>query len=284
MYFVFDIGGTKMRVAVSTNGIDLDVFRVIPTPENFEEALGAFSSLFVELTNGQSIEKIVGGIPGALTKTKDSLIRSPHLSDWVGKPLKQKIAEITGVHEIYLENDAAMVGLGEALVGAGRGFQITAYLTISTGIGGIRIIDGKIDRGMYGFEPGHHIIDIDQSILENKNIPEITGTKGEFENLASGSAIAKRFGMEPSFVTDPQIWEHIHFVLANGIANTILFWSPEVIVLGGGVVESGKIDIERIKFYLKQVLLIFPEHPEIRRATLKDLGGLHGALAYLRNL
>src|SRR6185436_9338463 len=47
---------------------------------------------------------------------------------------------------VYLENDAALCGLGEASVGAGQGSKIMVYLTISTGVGGARIVGGKIDR------------------------------------------------------------------------------------------------------------------------------------------
>ena len=64
----------------------------------------------------------------------------------------------------YLANDSDLDGLGEATVGAGKGFNIVAYITVSTGIGGVRIVGGKIDVSTYGFEPGHQIIDADGSI------------------------------------------------------------------------------------------------------------------------
>lgn len=280
MYFIFDIGGTKMRLAVSKDGEELTSFRIVPTPSNFDEAVKSFTEILKELKGQEKINKTVGGVPGALNKSKDTLLRSPHLPDWVGKPLKTIFSEITE-SETVLENDAALAGLGESVSGAGKGFEIAAYLTISTGIGGVRVIDGKLDKGMYGFEPGHHLLDIDGSLTKGTNAG--SGLPGEFESLASGSGIAKRFGMSADLITDQGVWDHINWILANGIANTILFWSPEVVILGGGVVESGKVSIDQIKNYLPQLLTIFPELPDIRKSTLQDLGGLYGALACLNS-
>lgn len=283
MFLVFDIGGTKMRLAVSGNGQDLDSFRVIPTPQSYSEAMVKFDAVYRELMDGGKVEKVAGGITGSIAKTKDYCIRSPHLPDWVGKPIRDDIAKITNA-KVFLENDAAMVGLGEAVDGAGKGFDIIAYLTVSTGIGGARIVKQHIDTNYFGFEPGHHIIDLDSSMMNQIGVHPRQGLTSEFENLASGSAVRTRFGTDPENIHEPGIWDHINWILANGITNAVLFWSPEVVILGGGVVESGKVDIEQIKKYMNQLLYIFPEHPDIRKATLIDLGGLHGSLAYLRSL
>ena len=269
-----------MRVAASKDGQTLHKFRVIPTPLDYEEGMVKFTQLVSETRGGMQISKCAGGITGMFDKDKNSLFKSPHLTSWVAQPIKKRMSEIAGT-EVFLENDSAMVGLGEAVFGAGKGYKIVAFFTISTGIGGVRIVDRKIDIGVFGFEPGHQIIDADGSINPYFQPDETGNTKGEFESLASGSAISKRWGKLAIEVEDEGIWGHINWVLAQGLCNSILHWSPEVVVLGGGVMESQKIDIEKIKFHLNEVLKIFPEQPRLLKAQLGDLGGLHGSMAYL---
>ena len=75
-----------------------------------------------------------------------------------------------------IANDTAVVGLGEAHRGAGIGYNIVTYITVSTGVGGTRIVDGRIDRRIYGFEPGHQTIDIDNSVWEGS-------ASGQLEDL-----------------------------------------------------------------------------------------------------
>ena len=272
-----------MRVGSSNDGQTIHEFRVIPTPQNFDEGMEKLIQLSNEVKNGFNYEKCAGGITGVLNREKNMLAKSPHLTDWVDKPIKRMLSDALQT-EIFLENDSALVGLGEAVFGAGKGYRLVTYITISTGIGGVRIVDGKIDVNIYGFEPGHQIIDADGSIYPGFN-PENTGdSKGEFESLASGFAIAKRWGKLPFDLNDEGAWEHIHWLIAQGLCNTILHWSPEIVVLGGGVSESGKLDLEKIKNHLRTVLTVFPDLPVIRKAELNDLSGLYGAIAYLSSL
>jgi len=147
------------------------------------------------------------------------------------------------------------------------------YITISTGIGGSRIVDQKIDANRFGFEPGHQIIDI----LED-------GSTKSLLEYASGSSIKKIYNKEAKDIDDENIWNDLSEKLAYGINNVIVFWSPDVVVLGGSMMNSPGISLERVKSSLKDTLKIFPEYSEIKKASLGDSCGLFGALAYLKNL
>ena len=90
------------------------------------------------------------------------LVNAPHLPGWIRKPFSERLkAELAC--PVFLENDSAIVALGEAHHGAGKGDDIMAYLTVSTGMGGARIVHGAIDVNVFGFEPGHQYIDFDTS-------------------------------------------------------------------------------------------------------------------------
>lgn len=262
-----------MRLA-SSDGKSVLKTVILDTPKNFEEGMGLFKKTALELAGVEKIEKAAGGIAGLLDKEKSTLLRAPHLPGWVDRPLRQKLAEALNA-PVFLENDSALVALGEAMQGAGKAFNIVAYLTISTGVGGARIVGGKIDDNSSGFEPGHQIIDPGNALCH-------TCENGELESLVSGAAFEKRFGKKPYDVTDSKVWEEMARFLALGLHNSIVHWSPDVVVLGGSMMKEIGIPVERVKYYLEKTLNIFPVLPKIKKAELGDLGGLHGALEYLK--
>lgn len=277
MYILFDIGGTKTRVSATRDCTDFVGEPIVyDTPENFSEGIDELKKAAEKLSQGEKIKALAGGIAGPLDKDKKSLINSPNLPKWIDKPLHDEISSVFGV-SVFIENDSAVVGLGEAHHGAGKGFAIMAYITISTGVGGVRIIDGKIVRSVLGFEPGHQIIDADHSMC-----PKCVS--GEFDEMVSGTATERRFGMKAYEVKDKRVWdEELPLWVSYGLVNTILHWSPNVVVLGGSmIVGDPVINIEQIQKNVKKHLSIFPEIPEIKKAELNNIGGLYGAMVLLR--
>lgn len=267
-YLLFDIGGTKMRLAVSKDGESFGEPKVVPTSKDFEEGMQTFKKLADELSGGEKIEMVSGGMKGPFNKEKTMIENSSVLSDWNNKPLKKELEKAIGA-PVFIENDTALVGLGEMRSGAGKGEEIGVYITVSTGVGGARYVDGVIDENRFGFEPGHQIIDFENNL--------------SLESLVSGTALEKRAGKKAYEVTDPVIWDELAKTLAYGLYNTILHWSPDLVVLGGSmIVGEPAIDVELVKKYLNKINTKFPELPEIKKAELEDFGGLYGALAFLK--
>ena len=276
MNIVFDIGGTNTRIAAVKEGADaFEKPRIFHTPEKFEEAMTLFGSVARELSGG-TIERAVGGAAGPMTKGKTRLLQS-HLSDWIGKPLREGLATAFGA-PVRLENDSALVGLGEARYGAGRTFPIVVYITVSTGVGGARIVDGAIDRNSFGFEPGHQIV-----CAAGGAKCSTCGVNGHLEAYVSGKAFRKNYLREPNEITDPLVWEEAAVWLAYGVHNAVVHWSPDVIVLGGKMITAPhQIDVERVREHLKETLTFFDGMPEVRKAELGDFGGLYGGMALLK--
>lgn len=269
MYVLFDIGGTNIRVAISSDKESVSEPVLFPTPATIEDAVHRMYEEALKL-GGKDFKAIAGGIPGVLNKEKSELVRSPNLEHWIDKPLK-KLLEDTFKCQVLIENDAAMVGLGEAVAGAGKGHEIVEYITVSTGVGGARIVDQKIDERSVGFEPG-------QVFFETKD-----GKRISLEETVSGKAIQKRYGVPPKEVRNVDLWEELAEKLAYGIHNTIVLWSPDVVVLGGSMITGDPaIDVKRVAFHLKDMLRIFPQPPLIKKAELGNFGGLQGALHYIK--
>lgn len=279
MFILFDIGGTKMRVVAADYEKLLGEPVVVSTPKDFNEGIDTLKRIIdnisIDLTaSGRSITAIVGGVAGPLDSGKTMLVKSPNLNGWVGQDIKNALHFYYKV-PVVLENDSALVGLGEAHFGAGRGKNIVVYITVSTGVGGVRIVNGKIDEAAVGFEPGHQIIDPDNSLC-----PTCDGN--DLEAYVSGTAIEKRFGMKPHEIHDNAVWEELAKFLAYGLNNTIVHWSPDIVVLGGSMMKEVGIPVPSVRKYLSEILKIFPEAPTIEKAELGDFGGLYGSLAYAR--
>lgn len=274
MFLLFDVGGTKIRLAVSQDGKTVGESKIVLTSKDFEDGMKTFKEIGLSLLRGEKVVAVVGGMKGVLDKDKAIPHNTADLPGWENKPLKKTLEKIFNT-SVYIENDAALAGLGEAVFGAGKGKRIVAYLTISTGVGGVRICDGRIDTNSLGFEPGHQVIDMNSKLLCG------CGGYGHLEAYIGGASIERQYKKKGERIKDPQFWNNIARLLAYGLTNTIVHWSPHVVVLGGSLMQS--IPIEKVRFYLKEILTIFPTHPPIKVATLGDVGALYGALTLLKN-
>jgi predicted NBD/HSP70 family sugar kinase len=274
MIALFDIGGTHTRVAVSQDGKTFGELVVLDTPQPFEDGLEQLVRTIRELAGSEPIKTIAGGIAGPLDREHTMVVNAPNLPDWNGKPFAERLGQEFG-GLVILENDTAIVGLGEAVAGAGQGTSIVAYMTVSTGINGVRIVDGRIDRNALGFELGHQIISSEHALCPTCNQP------GHLEGLIGGRSLEGRYGKPPhELKDDAAIWDDVIRHLAIGIHNLIVHWSPEIVVLGGGMMKD--IELNDLTDQVTQLTTIFPELPTLAGAELGDVGGLHGALELAR--
>lgn len=261
-----------MKFAVSRDGKTVDEKTLVnfDTPNSFDEGIKVFKRAGEKLLGLGNIDFVAGGIAGAFNKDKSELVSSPNMKGWVKKPLKKELQKVFGKN-ICLENDAAAAGLGEANFGAGKGSNIVAYVTIGTGVGGARIVDGKLDKNTFGFEPGHQII-------IHGGEPCSCGGEGHLESYISGRSIERIYGKRASELKSNELQEVIK-KLAVGLNNITVMWSPEIIVLGGGIMRDKAYPIPDIKKELKTLVKVFEDAPEIKSSVLGDMAGLYGALS-----
>lgn len=277
MFLLFDVGATKMRVAVS-DGQHVDFPHSIPTPSDPGKGIALMHQIGRSLVpEGGRIEGVAACVSGVFNTERTALVSSPNLPDWVGAPLKTKLEDAFSA-PVFLENDATCAALGEAVYGAGMGKRIVAFLTVSTGVGGARIVDGRIDARAVGFEPGHQIID---SWGSRKSACGVCGQGGCLEGFISGAALKTRYGKESGEIVDEAVWKEVAEALAVGLCNSIVHWSPDIIVLGGAVMRN-KIPLDQVVSSLKERMKIFQSLPEVRMAALQDASGLWGALALVQ--
>lgn len=264
MYLVGDIGGTHIRLGVSNDLKTILSSTILDTPGSFEKAMALIKTKSFDLTMGEKIELAAFGVAGPLDQFHNKLTKAPNLPGWEDKPLKELLT--TALNTIvYIENDAAVGALGEAVFGAGQSFKIVGFLTIGTGVGGAKVVNGELDPNIHGFEPGNQIIDGEHTL----------------EDLVSGNALEKLYNQKAEDIKSPEVWDKVERSISIGINNLSVAWSPEIIILNGSVIKS--VNIQKIKDFLTNTLKI-QDPPQISASQLGDEAGLYGGLVLLNNL
>lgn len=305
-----DIGGTKLAAGVSTLTGEVLGWQLEPTRR--EEGPMAVMARLIDMGRWAIADagvplaavKAVGIGCGSPLNRHTGVVQSPsHLPDWVDVPVTQMVTDALGL-PAYLDNDANAAALGEHRFGAGKGVQNMVYLTVSTGIGGGVILDGRLWLGQRDAagEIGH------TSVIWNGR-PCGCGRRGCLEAYASGTGIAARareavLGGEPSVLTalagdvtrltaehvvaaarqgDPvavRLWDETLQVLAAGIANAANTLAVELVVLGGGVTRAGDALFEPVRrLVTSQLFRPLPDVVTVVPARLGDQVGVLGAAA-----
>ena len=247
-----EAGGTKMVMSI-LDGRGGMLERVsIPTrtpEETMPEMIGFFRA--------QHIDALGVGCFGPLdlnpaSPTYGYITATPKLA-WRNYPLLPEFVRALGV-PARLDTDVNGAALAEATLGAARGLGSCLYVTIGTGIGGGLVMGGRPVHGLMHPELGH------QLLCAEGNDPAPDGFcpyhKHCLEGLAAGPTFDKRWGMSARELPDDHpAWQLEASYLAQMCHNAIMSFSPEKIILGGGVMH-------------KEFLL-----PMIRRETLRLLGG-----------
>jgi len=254
-----DIGGTNMRVAAVAGDVLGDV-KKIKTPQDPKEGVARFVALARECAGDGQITAVAGCVSGSVSD-KGVISDARNLRAWEGMNIVRELTEAFGV-PAQVVNDAALAGLGEAHAGAGRGAKSLAYVTVSTGVGGGWIVEGKIAAagGVAGIK--------------------INGT--DLEDLVSGTAVTKKFGIHPKDLDSLEERNKLADMLAEGLRVLIERWPSEAIVLGGSmIVGVNPVPIPRVQVSLNELFTKDPK-PVIKMAELGDSGGLTGGIALLK--
>lgn len=305
-YFIgIDLGGTKICGAVADfKGNIISKYTVKTKAEEGEEAVLARIVEVIEKVIEKSklsrndFLSIGIGSPGPLNSKKGEIITTPNL------PFKNFNIVNPLIHKfnmpVYLDNDANVAAIGEYIFGAGKGTDNMIFITVSTGIGGGAILNGKIYRGST-----FNALEIGHTTLENHGPLCNCGNYGCAEALASGTAIGRlgneavKNGEKTSLVNYKKITAYQVFKEAEKgdlvaknildkalnylgicVANVIACFDPEMVIIGGGVSKGGSIVFNKINEVVrKRCFKIMSENTKIIPAALGTDAGVIGAIA-----
>ena len=172
--------------------------------------------------------------------------------------------------------------LGEVTFGQAKGKKCVVYVTIGTGVGAGIYIEGKLLHGMLHPEAGHILLTQRQDDTYEGTCPY---HKTCLEGLAAGPAIEARWGRKAvELKDDARVWDLEAYYIAQAIVNYILILSPQMIILGGGVMHQEQL-FPKIRSYVKKMMNGYIKTKEmadldhyIVPASLHDDQGIMGAL------
>jgi glucokinase len=307
-----DLGGTKIITAIISNSSQVIAKEYQLTladegPQSVIERMFSAIDHILSLRNMNSspLASISIAAAGAIDFDKGLITSSPNLPGWHDVPLRDIVKEKYRVNTLII-NDASAAALGEHRLGAGRGVSNLIYLTVSTGIGGGIIINGKLYSGQRGSagEIGHMTIDVNGPRCNCGNI-------GCFEVLASGTAVAKeairriRQGERSSLIEivagkienitaekvevaarggdslASEIISRAATYLGIGMVNLVNIFNPEMIIVGGGMSNMGDLLLNPARQVVKErAFQLAAQAVRIVPAQLGEDAGVLGAAIF----
>jgi len=301
-----DVGGTKIAAGLVTpEGEILDEVRY-PTPNSQEKLVDTIARAVSEVEDGSEVGGACLAVPGLILAQENKVVFSPNLRAVEGVPLKDELEPKIGM-PLTIENDGNAAAWGEFRFGVGSEADHLVFVTLGTGIGGGVITHGILMRGAQGSggELGH--------VTVQATGPRCAcGNHGCLEALASGTAIGRR--ARELAIEHPEsalgrlasrrqilgedvtelaregdevalsVLKEAGTWLGVGLAGFINVFNPEVVAVGGGVMEAGELVLEPAR---REVMLRArppsSDLAEVKVATLGAKSGVLGAAALARD-
>lgn len=305
-----DIGGTKIAAGVvDDDGVILAKVRYDTDADDLQALDASIVAAISELRSSYDVSAVGLAAAGFIAPSRDVVRFAPNIA-WREYPLGPNIARALGI-PIVVENDANAAGWGEFQFGAGRDVKHMVMVTIGTGTGGAIIVDGHLLRGAFGMagEIGH------MNMVPHGHYCGC-GHEGCLERYGSGQALT--LAARHRAVTDPvgaqnmlalagegkrikgyhvtqaaaagdsvaiEILEQLGYWIGMAGASLAAVLDPELIVLGGGVADSGELFIDAARGGFLDHLSARGHRPEARieLAVLGNDAGLIGAADLARH-
>lgn len=308
LFVGIDAGGTNIKCLLVDSDLNPICETSFPTrPElGYERISDIIISELEKMLSSYHLNREVQlqcigmGLPGVVDKTNQKTLQLALLK-WNGFNPCKKIAQHFGASSV-IDNDANVNLLGESRFGFGNRYENIVMLTLGTGVGSAIMINKQIFRGHrnFGGELGHMTIQNDGELC-------LCGQRGHLEAYCSGRILRTRVekllpqhrssilyqltekngnhfdnrfiheGLKANDLFAKQVLDWYVYYLSIGIANILQILNPEMVILGGGIANLGKILIDPLKAAVIPRLLSPEQMSEIQQAKLGPKAGMYGA-------
>ena len=296
-----DVGGSALKCGVVNNTGDIvhTFLQPLNNAGNEETVISLIRDAIIRCATfaGNDVAGVGIGFPG-IVDNNVIIGGADNLPGFENMRLGELLQQQTG-HNIVIDNDANMMGFGELMYGAAKGCDDIVFLTVGTGIGGALVFNKKLYGGYKnrGAELGHMIIQQNGATCS-------CGTKGCLEAYASIPALINFYcnltgaidntGVDGKLIVKEYLQNNVsaveamqqHFkYLAVGIASYINVFSPQKVIIGGGISEGGDFYIKEINARAQQLAMAATrKNTTITAASLGNKAGLLGCAAQAFNL
>ena len=279
-----EAGGTKMVCAIGdeTGKIYEQISIPTKTPEEtVPEMIEYFKKAGVEALGIGCFGPID---PDKASETYGYITSTPKLA-WANYNIVGTFEEALGC-PVGFDTDVNGSVLGEATFGQAKGKKCVVYVTIGTGVGAGVIIEGRLLHGMLHPEAGHVMI---QKRSDDHYQGKCPYHKNCLEGMTAGPAIEERWGKKGIELKDcEEVWDLEAYYIAQALTGYILTLSPDMIILGGGVMHQLQL-FPMIRNYVTEMLNGYIKTKELQNidqyivpASLKDDQGIMGCLELAR--
>ncbi len=285
-YIGIDLGGTNIRVGGMDENENIAFEYKEPTFQNVttsEDLYHKIKNLIKQVPNYEEAKAIGMAVAGSVNHDTKQIVTARNISILKEYPLVEKLAK-EFQKPVFMENDARVAALAEAVSGRGKGKNIVCYITISTGLGGGIISNKKIYHGSH-FLGGY----LSRMILDGTNTSDslISGTalcrfaKEKIDNnIKTTKELFELYKNENKVAIE--IIEEFKKNLVALLLNVSCTFNPDIIVLGGGVLESKEYFLEEVKEQFKEKAHILAQNTIIDTAQYKE-PGIMGACLLAKN-
>jgi fructokinase len=283
IYAGIELGGTKCIAILARDTGDVLARESVPTASP-AETLGRIEAILRNWKASEGFDALgiasFGPIDVDRASPNFGHVRTTPKLGWTGADIASRLQRAAGV-PIELDTDVNGAALAEMRWGSGRGMDDFAYITVGTGVGVGLIANGKAMRGLGHCELGH----IRVARLAGDDWPGACPFHGDcVEGLASGSALAARFGEDLGGLgPDHRAWESVAGALGQLCHAIVLAAAPKIIAIGGGVMARQSHLLPRIERKLRESLNGYVDlpgdGPYVRAPEFGDDAGPLGAIA-----
>jgi glucokinase len=296
MMLGLEIGGTKLQLVLGDEAGKICERRKLPV-----DAAGGAAGIrqqieraLPELLSGRRIVRVGVGFGGPVDWRSGRICRSHQIEGWSEFDLGGWLRKVAGA-PVVVDNDANVAALGEAMHGAGVGFNPVFYVTLGSGVGGGLVVDGRIYHGATPGEAeiGHVRLDRQGTIVEARcsgwavdaRIRElrVREPEGMLARLAGqtvgGEAKHLAAAWQHGDADARRLLEETAEDLAFGLSHVVHLFHPEILVLGGGLSSVGEPLRASVESALRPFMMeAFAPGPRIALAGLGEDAVPVGAL------
>ena len=276
-----DLGGTNIAAGIVDESGNLLAKKSIATraERDAEEIIKDMAMLAIDIVreNGYTMDEIQSlgiGTPGAVDKENGEIVYACNLP-FSHTPIVNEIRKYID-KPTYIENDANCAAWAEAKAGAAKGVSDAVMITLGTGIGGGIVINGNLYSGI-----NHVAAELGHMVIQADGVQCNCGRKGCFEGYASATALIRMTKEVADKNKESKIWEYYKkdgkitgktaFLAADdgdltakevvetyikylgcGITNIVNIFQPEILVIGGGIINQGETLLKPVRQYVSK--------------------------------
>jgi glucokinase len=214
-------------------------------PEHVVGVLAASAAAAIAAAKVRMVDIVAAGLssPGPLDHESGIILAAPNIAFFTDVPLASLVQERLAGPPVFLDRDTVMAAIGEGTIGAGKGARDFVYVTVSTGVGGAIVSEGRMLRGATNTagELGHIPVGFDRAVRCG------CGSYGCVEGHASGRNLADAYGVDDASIVYAKaaagdaravaLIERSEAALSSLAIAIVNVLNPERLVIGGSIAE-----------------------------------------------